>query len=90
MPAAIPLRSFGTTLSATSPITGLSSPTPAPRTRNRKSSVVHSESALIPDISSSPEPGYREPGTEQDPSRHPREEHAATGEGKNAASVIGR
>ena len=56
IPAAIPLRSFGTTLSATSPITGLRKPTPTPSTRNPPSNVVHSESTLMPDISSRPSP----------------------------------
>ena len=61
MPAAMPLRSFGTTLSATSPITGLRSPTPAPRTRNPPSSVVHSESGADPGHQQQPEPDTASP-----------------------------
>ena len=56
IPAAMPLCSFGTTLRATSAITGLSNPTPMPLTTNPASSAVHSESTLSPVISSRPSP----------------------------------
>jgi hypothetical protein len=61
IPAAIPLRSLGTTLSATSAITGFSSPTPPPRTRKPPSRVVHSDPVSIPDISSRPPPATPRP-----------------------------
>ena len=56
IPAAMPLCSFGTTLSATSAITGLSRPTPMPLTMKPASSAVHSESTPRPAISSRPTP----------------------------------
>ena len=56
IPAAMPLCSLGTTLRATSAITGLSSPTPAPATRNPPSIAVHSSVGSIPPISRRPTP----------------------------------
>jgi hypothetical protein len=50
----MPLRSLGTTLIATSAITGLSSPTPTPASRKLGSNAVQSESASSPDMASMP------------------------------------
>jgi hypothetical protein len=56
IPAAMPLFSFGTTLTATSAITGFSSPVPAPSPRKPPRSMAHSSPAPMPDISSRPTP----------------------------------
>src|SRR5215210_211195 len=58
MPDAMPLCSFGTTLTATSAITGLSRPMPAPATMKPPRSPVHSSAMPTPAISRRPPPAH--------------------------------
>ncbi len=61
IPAAMPLRSFGTTLSATSATAVLTIPTPMPATMKPGSSAVQPSAVLRPDIRSSPRPAKARP-----------------------------
>ena len=90
IPAAMPLRSLETTLTATSAITGLSRPTPTPATMKPGSSAVQLEWAPMPDISSSPPPTPASPIAMI--TRAGRRPISATASGatRNGASVIGR
>ena len=67
IPDAIPLCSFGTTLSATSAITGFSRPTPTPATMKPSSRVVHSELGVDPRHQQQADAGERQPAGEQHP-----------------------
>jgi hypothetical protein len=61
MPAAMPLRSFGTTLSATSAITVLTIPTPTPARMKPGRSAVQPSLALRPAIRTRPSPDRASP-----------------------------
>jgi hypothetical protein len=61
IPLAIPLRSFGTTLIATSAITTFTSPVPAPAIAKPGSSAVQASPASRPPISRIPTPTSSSP-----------------------------
>src|SRR4051812_16998967 len=83
MPAAMPLRSLGTTLRATSATTGLSRPTPMPATRKPGSSVVQvSPGSIRHQQQANPRQGER--ATHQQARRDPGEQSARDRRGEEA------
>src|SRR6516165_9558517 len=89
-PAAMPLRSFATTLTATSAITGLTRPIPAPAIRKPASRVVQCELAWMSAISSRPRPTPARP-TQSNTRACTRDRSTpAIGAAMKLATVIGR
>ena len=90
IPAAIPLRSFDTTLTATSAITGFSRPTPMPATMKPGSSAVQPSLGVNPDISSSPPPIAARLAAIRNRACTRAIRATASGATRNGTSVIGR